>query len=147
MSEVRTIPVAADEADLRLDRWFRRHFPDVTHARLQKWLRTGQVRVDGRRTKAGARLEAGQSVRVPPLGAETAPPAKAPRRATPAGAAVKRCQRSASAPCAPMTSHGSTTLPLDLDIFSPLPSRIRPRTMQFWYDDRPVISVDRASKL
>ncbi len=87
MSGVRTIPVAADEADLRLDRWFRRHFPEVTHARLQKWLRTGQVRVDGRRTKAGARLVAGQGVRVPPLGADTAPPAKAPPPAPPAAAA------------------------------------------------------------
>ncbi|MCH7956082.1 MAG: RluA family pseudouridine synthase [Proteobacteria bacterium] len=78
MSGVRTIPVAPDEADLRLDRWFRRHFPDVTHARLQKWLRTGQVRVDGRRAKAGVRLETGQSVRVPPMVAETPPSAKGP---------------------------------------------------------------------
>ncbi len=87
MSGVRTIAVAPDEADLRLDRWFRRHFPDVTHARLQKWLRTGQVRVDGRRAKAGVRLESGQSVRVPPLVGETAPPAKGPPPAPPAGAA------------------------------------------------------------
>ena len=78
MSGVRTIAVAPDEADLRLDRWFRRHFPDVTHARLQRWLRTGQVRVDGRRAKAGVRLESGQRVRVPPLVAETAAPAKPP---------------------------------------------------------------------
>ena len=87
MSGVRILPVAPDEAELRLDRWFRRHFPDVTHARLQKWLRTGQVRVDGRRAKAGIRLESGQSVRVPPLVAETAPPAKRPPPAPPAGAA------------------------------------------------------------
>jgi len=60
--------VTDDEAGLRLDRWFRRHFPGVTHARLQKWLRTGQVRLDGGRVKAGARLVAGQLVRVPPLG-------------------------------------------------------------------------------
>ncbi|MCZ6482298.1 MAG: RluA family pseudouridine synthase [Alphaproteobacteria bacterium] len=87
MSGVRTIPVAPDEADLRLDRWFRRHFPEVTHARLQKWLRTGQVRVDGRRTKAGVRLESGQSVRVPHVVAETSAPAKRPPPAPPAAAA------------------------------------------------------------
>ena len=34
---------------------------------LEKFLRTGQVRVDGRRAKAGQRLEAGQQVRVPPI--------------------------------------------------------------------------------
>jgi 23S rRNA pseudouridine955/2504/2580 synthase len=67
MSGVRTIEVAADEADLRLDRWFRRRFPGLSHGQLQKLLRTGQVRVDGSRAEAGQRLAAGQSVRVPPL--------------------------------------------------------------------------------
>ena len=68
MSGVTTRTVAADEADLRLDRWFKRHFPDLGHGRLEKLLRTGQVRVDGARAKAGQRLDAGQVVRVPPLG-------------------------------------------------------------------------------
>lgn len=66
--EVRNQTVAADEADVRLDRWFRRHFPQVSHGHLEKLLRTGQVRVDGKRVKANARLEPGQVVRVPPLG-------------------------------------------------------------------------------
>jgi 23S rRNA pseudouridine955/2504/2580 synthase len=73
MSGVRTIDVASGEAGLRLDRWFKRHFPEITHVRLQKWLRTGQVRVDGRRARAGARLEAGQRIRVPPLGGDDRP--------------------------------------------------------------------------
>ena len=60
------------EGGMRLDRWFRAHFPALGHGRLQKFLRTGQVRVDGRRVKAGARLQAGQCVRVPP-GALTVP--------------------------------------------------------------------------
>jgi 23S rRNA pseudouridine955/2504/2580 synthase len=68
MSGVELRAVAADEAEIRLDRWFHRHFPEVSHGRLQKLLRTGQVRVDGRRAAAGARLRAGQSVRIPPLG-------------------------------------------------------------------------------
>jgi len=68
MSGVQTIDVVAGEAGLRLDRWFKRRFPAVTHVRLQKLLRTGQVRVDGRRAKAGDRLVAGQKIRVPPLG-------------------------------------------------------------------------------
>lgn len=52
---------------MRLDRWFKAHFAQVPHGRLEKLLRTGQVRVDGGRVKANTRLEAGQSVRVPPL--------------------------------------------------------------------------------
>lgn len=66
-SRVQNLVVAADEAELRLDRWFRRRFPELGHGRLEKLLRTGQVRVDGRRAKAGLRLAAGQTVRVPPL--------------------------------------------------------------------------------
>ena len=66
-SRVQNLTVADDEAELRLDRWFRRRFPELGHGRLEKLLRTGQVRVDGRRAKAGLRLAAGQTVRVPPL--------------------------------------------------------------------------------
>lgn len=65
---VTSLTVAADEADIRLDRWFKRHYPNLSHGRLEKLLRTGQVRIDGKRAKAGQRLEPGQIVRVPPLG-------------------------------------------------------------------------------
>jgi len=58
--------VVADEAGLRLDRWFKRHYPALGHGHLEKLLRTGQVRVDGKRAKAGDRLEAGQAIRLPP---------------------------------------------------------------------------------
>ncbi|MBV1799346.1 RluA family pseudouridine synthase [Siccirubricoccus sp. G192] len=72
--------VAAAEADARLDRWFRRHFPQLTQGALQKMLRTGQIRVDGRRAEANTRLAAGQEVRVPPLpeGPPPAPPGQRP---------------------------------------------------------------------
>ena len=57
-----------DEEDaIRLDNWFKLHFPGLSYGRLKKLLRTGQVRVDGRRAKAGLRLEVGQSVRIPPI--------------------------------------------------------------------------------
>jgi len=62
---VESIPVASNEAGLRLDRWFKIHFPDVTYGYLQKLLRSGQVRVDSRRVLANARLAAGERVRVP----------------------------------------------------------------------------------
>ena len=67
MTQVQSLAVADDEAELRLDRWFRRRFPTLPHGRLEKLLRTGQVRVDGKRAKSNQRLEAGQVVRVPPL--------------------------------------------------------------------------------
>ncbi len=72
---VHTAQVAADEADLRLDRWFRRHHPALTQGALQKMLRTGQVRVDGRRAEGGTRLAPGQEIRVPPLPDTPAPQA------------------------------------------------------------------------
>jgi 23S rRNA pseudouridine955/2504/2580 synthase len=73
MTGVETLLVEDGEADLRLDRWFRRRFPALTHGRLEKLLRTGQVRLDGKRAKSSDRVQPGQSVRVPPLRLETAP--------------------------------------------------------------------------
>lgn len=67
MSGVATRTVGWDDAELRLDRWFRRHLPQVPHGMLLKWLRTGQVRVDGRRAEAGTRLAPGNRIRIPPL--------------------------------------------------------------------------------
>jgi 23S rRNA pseudouridine955/2504/2580 synthase len=61
-----TIPIAADEDGIRLDRWFKRRYPALTHGRLEKMLRTGQVRLDGKRAKAADRVVVGQEVRVPP---------------------------------------------------------------------------------
>ncbi len=66
--------VSADEAEIRLDRWFRRHFPGLTQGAIQKLCRTGQVRVDGQRADAATRLAPGQAVRVPPLPAPPAAP-------------------------------------------------------------------------
>lgn len=68
MSGVQQVSVTEDEADIRLDRWFKRHFPDLSHGGLEKLLRKGQVRVDGARAKSNQRMEPGQVVRVPPLG-------------------------------------------------------------------------------
>lgn len=70
------IEVGAGEDGARLDRWIRRRWPELTQARIQKLIRTGQVRVDGGRAKADTRLAAGSHVRVPPL-IEAAPPVAA----------------------------------------------------------------------
>ncbi len=78
MSGVRFLTVAADEGELRLDRWLRRRFPQVTQGQIEKLCRTGQLRVDGGRVRASTRVAPGMAVRVPPLPepapGETAPP-------------------------------------------------------------------------
>ena len=67
MSGVTLRKVKADEADIRLDRWFKRNCPEFTFGQVQKFLRGGQIRVDGKRAKANQRVEPGQEIRVPPV--------------------------------------------------------------------------------
>ena len=67
MSKVQTIQIDSEEADQRLDRWFRRRFPHVGQGRIERMCRKGEIRVDGGRVKAATRLVAGQAVRIPPL--------------------------------------------------------------------------------
>lgn len=75
---VETRTVDAEEAEIRLDRWFRRHFPGVTQGALQRLCRTGQIRVDGKRVEAATRLVPGQAVRIPPMPAANVAPADRP---------------------------------------------------------------------
>jgi 23S rRNA pseudouridine955/2504/2580 synthase len=65
MAGIEHITVEPDEAGMRLDRWFKIHFPGLGFGPLQKLLRSGQVRVDGGRVKTDARVQPGQVVRVP----------------------------------------------------------------------------------
>ncbi len=52
MAGVEQITVGKDEQGMRLDRWFKVHFPGLGFGHLQKLLRSGQIRVDGGRVKA-----------------------------------------------------------------------------------------------
>jgi 23S rRNA pseudouridine955/2504/2580 synthase len=74
------VTVAEDEGESRLDRWLRRRFPQLTQGMVEKFCRTGQIRVDGARVKASARVAPGMAVRVPPLPAAPAPAAPAKPR-------------------------------------------------------------------
>jgi len=71
--DVRTFTVKPDDDGIRLDRWFKRNLPDASFNIVSRWARTGQLRVDGKRVGPGDRVEAGQSIRVPPAEAPTAP--------------------------------------------------------------------------
>jgi 23S rRNA pseudouridine955/2504/2580 synthase len=64
MPELRSID--PDDDGIRLDRWFKRHYPQVTHVLLQKLLRKGEVRLDGKRADASTRVVTGQAMRLPP---------------------------------------------------------------------------------
>ena len=83
-----TVTVDGKDGSLRLDRWFKRHYPGLGHGRLEKLLRIGRIRVDGKRARSGDRVEPGQAIRIPPL-VEVAPPARpAPPRPRPADEAM-----------------------------------------------------------
>ena len=71
MPEARTFTVDEDDDGIRLDRWFKRHLPEVSFNTVSRWARTGQLRLAGKRAVPGDRVEAGQEIRVPPQ--ESAP--------------------------------------------------------------------------
>jgi 23S rRNA pseudouridine955/2504/2580 synthase len=73
MSGVQTLTVSADDGEQRLDKWFKRRFPQLTQGAVEKMCRTGQVRVDGARAKAADRIVPGQTIRIPPLPDSPAP--------------------------------------------------------------------------
>lgn len=67
MAGIEQRQVDNDEAGMRLDRWFKTHYPGLGFGQLQKLLRSGQVRVDGGRVKSDTRIQPGQMIRIPPM--------------------------------------------------------------------------------
>ncbi|MBV9840452.1 MAG: RluA family pseudouridine synthase [Sphingomonadaceae bacterium] len=72
--------VGTDDDGIRLDRWFKRHQPGTAHALVERWARTGLLRLDGERTTPGARIAAGQTIRVPALEADAPARGQRPRK-------------------------------------------------------------------
>ena len=62
--------ISDDDNDIRLDRWFKRHFPNLQHAVVEKLLRKGDIRLDGKKSKSSLRIVAGQVLTHPDMGAE-----------------------------------------------------------------------------
>ena len=73
------VTVAGEDGSLRLDRWFKRHYPALGHGHLEKLLRTGRIRVDGKRARSSDRVAPGQAIRLPSLDQMAAPAAQAVR--------------------------------------------------------------------
>ncbi len=66
-AKVQTVTVTADEADMRVDRFLEARFPGLSFSHIQRIVRKGELRVDGKRADSKDRLAEGQSVRIPPL--------------------------------------------------------------------------------
>ena len=64
---VQTLQVDPDEAGMRVDRFLVARFPQLAFTHIQRIVRKGELRVDGKRAKPQERLEAGQKIRIPPL--------------------------------------------------------------------------------
>lgn len=71
MSEVKLVKVKAEDDGMRLNRWFLKYYPQLPLSRLQKLLRTKQIKVDGKRSETSLKLVAGQEIRIPPLSDES----------------------------------------------------------------------------
>ncbi|MGC2779385.1 MAG: RluA family pseudouridine synthase, partial [Bradyrhizobium sp.] len=66
-TKVQTVVVTADENGMRVDRFLEARFPGLSFSHIQRIVRKGELRVNGKRADSKDRLEEGQSVRIPPL--------------------------------------------------------------------------------
>jgi len=118
---VESVSIEADDDGIRLDRWFKRHYPAVTHILLQKLLRKGEVRLDGKRADAGSRVAAGQTLRLPP-------------QVVHARAAEKKPQ-------------GNPNDPAPAENRSPIPKEMGSLADRILYMDKQVIVIDKPAGL
>jgi 23S rRNA pseudouridine955/2504/2580 synthase len=85
VTDTRTFTVAEDDDGIRLDRWFKRHMPEVSFNMVSRWARTGLLRVDGKKATPGDRIEMGQKIRMPPAAEQAARPSRAQPTREPLG--------------------------------------------------------------
>jgi 23S rRNA pseudouridine955/2504/2580 synthase len=66
-TKVQTVMVTPDEDNMRVDRFLEARFPGLSFSHIQRIVRKGELRVNGKRADSKDRLQAGQSIRIPPL--------------------------------------------------------------------------------
>src|SRR5450631_3850204 len=66
-TKVQTVVVTADENNMRVDRFLEARFPGLSFSHIQRIVRKGELRVNGKRADSKDRIEEGQSIRIPPL--------------------------------------------------------------------------------
>ena len=76
---VQTVAVTADESGMRVDRFLEARFPGLSFSHIQRIIRKGELRVNGKRAQPKDRLAAGQAVRIPPLRLDEPRPASPDR--------------------------------------------------------------------
>lgn len=64
---VKMITVDEKDDNIRVDRWFARHYPELKNGQLQRLIRGKNIRVNGAKTSADTRLHTGDILRVPPM--------------------------------------------------------------------------------
>jgi 23S rRNA pseudouridine955/2504/2580 synthase len=80
-ASVQSVTVSGDEAGMRVDRFLEARYPGLSFSHIQRIVRKGELRVEGRRVETKERLEAGQTVRIPPLRLEDPKPSvRAPKQ-------------------------------------------------------------------
>ena len=70
--------VTDEDNDIRLDRWFKRNYEGFPHSLLEKHLRKGLIRVDGKKAKTSDRIQTGQIISCPEVMLETKAKPKRP---------------------------------------------------------------------
>ncbi|MDX2112763.1 MAG: RluA family pseudouridine synthase [Alphaproteobacteria bacterium] len=63
VSVTKAIVTDADD-DIRLDRWFKRHYPGIPHGMVEKQLRKGLIRLDGKKAKSSDHIHTGQEIQI-----------------------------------------------------------------------------------
>lgn len=64
---MKTFKVADGDDGARLDRWIKLHHPQITQGKLQQGLRKGWIKLEGKKAKSDARLNAGMTVSIAPV--------------------------------------------------------------------------------
>ncbi|MBQ3696021.1 MAG: RluA family pseudouridine synthase [Alphaproteobacteria bacterium] len=67
MSAVEFVIVTEKDEDIRLDRWFQRHYPDLKHGMLERLIKNKNIKLNKAKTTAGTHVHIGDEIRIPPL--------------------------------------------------------------------------------
>ena len=67
MGAVQFLSVDQKDDDIRLDRWFQRHYPELKHGMLERLIKNKNIKLNKQKTTAGTHIHTGDEIRVPPL--------------------------------------------------------------------------------
>lgn len=70
MSQVQFVTIQAQDENIRLDRWFSRHYPELKNGQIQRLIRGKNIKVNGAKTSTDYRLQIGDEIRIPPINIE-----------------------------------------------------------------------------